>query len=65
MRDVCYVTKCHRVWHEQPEAGIAMSVKSAGDGFSENGLPDLATAVDGVLKEQMDRLTSHLALAQQ
>jgi hypothetical protein len=29
-------------------------------GFSETGLSDLAMAVDGVLKEQIDRLAGHL-----
>ena len=29
-------------------------------GFSETSVPELATAVDGVLKEQIDRLANHL-----
>ena len=29
-------------------------------GFSETGLTDLATAVDGVLKEQIDRFADYL-----
>ena len=29
-------------------------------GFSETSVPELAVAVDGVLKEQIDRLASHL-----
>jgi hypothetical protein len=41
-------------------AGTTVTWKYHVYGFSETDLPDLATAVDGVLKEQIDRLANHL-----
>jgi hypothetical protein len=41
-------------------AGTTISWKYHVYGFSETGLAELATAVDGVLKQQIDRLVNHL-----
>jgi hypothetical protein len=42
------------------DAGTTITWKYHVYGFSETGLSELATAVDGVLKEQIDRLVNYL-----
>ena len=44
------------------DAGTTVSWKYHVHGFSETSVPELATAVDGVLKEQIDRLANYLKM---
>jgi hypothetical protein len=50
------------IWSLAPndDAGTTVTWKYHVYGFSETSIPELAAAVDGVLKEQIDRLASHL-----
>lgn len=51
------------IWSLTPgeDTGTTISWKYHVFGYSETDLPGLAVAVDGVLKEQIDRLVNHLA----
>jgi len=50
------------IWSLVPNdnAGTTVTWKYHVYGFSETSLPELATAVDGVLKEQIERLAIYL-----
>ena len=45
---------------QNDDAGTTVTRRYHVYGFSETGMPGLAIAVDGVLKEQIDRLAHHL-----